>query len=380
MPIKVTRSSNDYLEHHGILGQKWGKRNGPPYPLKAEDHSPSEEKAGWEKSVSRATNVYEKARKIKKVADESIERNNPNQKHSEEEKLSKRKPWDEKLDTEFKGTNITNKTWSKKQRNTAISVGVAVVAAYGIYKCAKFIDDDEMGKLAMKSIAISGLAASSILKSKTANSEKHTRLTDYENDEEKNNNILSSYKKIETPEQPASSMHKTNPEGGTVNCMYCTTAMEMRQRGYDVSAAYEKGNGLTFNDYKKAWPDAKTDIIPEAQKAFAENASDDDFYNYLDYIQNHTMTKESLTKTLTDLYGNNARGNLMIADSIFGSAHSVYFTITDGKVDAYDGQTSEHYKLGEPGDLLSRYTYTSSIRFDDSEPNMQMLEPLLKRK
>ena len=24
---------SDYLYHHGIKGQKWGKRNGPPYPL-----------------------------------------------------------------------------------------------------------------------------------------------------------------------------------------------------------------------------------------------------------------------------------------------------------------------------------------------------------
>lgn len=23
-----------FLEHHGIKGQKWGVRNGPPYPLK----------------------------------------------------------------------------------------------------------------------------------------------------------------------------------------------------------------------------------------------------------------------------------------------------------------------------------------------------------
>ena len=44
---------NDELYHHGILGQKWGKRNGPPYPLKASDHSTSEKKAGWRKSLKK---------------------------------------------------------------------------------------------------------------------------------------------------------------------------------------------------------------------------------------------------------------------------------------------------------------------------------------
>lgn len=24
---------SEFLEHHGIIGMHWGKRNGPPYPL-----------------------------------------------------------------------------------------------------------------------------------------------------------------------------------------------------------------------------------------------------------------------------------------------------------------------------------------------------------
>lgn len=51
----------DAIKHHGILGQRWGKKNGPPYPLGADDHSALERKLKKSRSSSNNNKKPKKA-------------------------------------------------------------------------------------------------------------------------------------------------------------------------------------------------------------------------------------------------------------------------------------------------------------------------------
>ena len=48
-----------HISHHGILGQKWGNRNGPPYPLGGGDYTAAEKRAIYTKR-RRGNSIYNK--------------------------------------------------------------------------------------------------------------------------------------------------------------------------------------------------------------------------------------------------------------------------------------------------------------------------------
>lgn len=76
--------TNEELYHHGIQGQKWGQRNGPPYPLSKSAHSSREKKKQWWKSLlgGDSQSKSDKKNKPKK----KVEVKNQNEEKTEEEK------------------------------------------------------------------------------------------------------------------------------------------------------------------------------------------------------------------------------------------------------------------------------------------------------
>ena len=170
MPYTVITNSGE-LYHHGILGQKWGKRNGPPYPLGASDHSAREKKAGWTKSLKKtgtAIATYRKdvssAKKRRETRDadiqkryfkdmEDIERGYKRGQNLSEKDQKRENAADDRATESWKKSKEqykADKDAAKKELSKTIDVekvkkvakiGAAVavtgLAAYGAYKVTK---------------------------------------------------------------------------------------------------------------------------------------------------------------------------------------------------------------------------------------------------
>lgn len=99
--MKCTRSNmndydKDYLVHHGILGQKWGQQNGPPYPL---DKS--------QKTVAELKNAARTAISVVKNKKKQIQRNqNLKKARKAREEESERKDLVKKLSTKGSSSEI----------------------------------------------------------------------------------------------------------------------------------------------------------------------------------------------------------------------------------------------------------------------------------
>lgn len=255
-----------FLVHHGITGQKWGVRNGPPYPLSAGQHSAKERKADW-RSILASNNA--------KKASGSID-------------ISK--------EAKFRLT--------EKQKR-AIKIGAAIAAtaliSYGGYKLYKsgaldqYIDTGDK-----KVIDILNNKETDVLHETTR--ERLSRCNPH-------------FTKV-----PYNTPYNRN-------CGNAVIAYEMRCRGQDVQA---RGNsiGMTFSNFGQFFKGINSDSV--SQLNIDAPSLSDEAYKALvgaspvskqvarELSDRGAQVKRQLASQLSEAYPQGSRGSLILSAS-FGS-------------------------------------------------------------
>lgn len=274
----------DELYHHGILGMKWGKMNGPPYPIGSGDHSASEKKAGWKKSLN-GKNPDEYDRKKSKSSSEKKE------------------------------FHLTDE--QKRRIKIGVTVAASALAAYGAYKIATNPKVQDLVKAGMNQMKNPG----GVNNSGPDNSILEGHFTKNENfvhDISKDfSGINPNYKNTDSKFQMLSDLPDKSPLA-EVNCVACTTSYELKCRGYsNITAQLTDTRKLPFNDLM-------TTLYKNPQ-------IEGSMFN--DYKQ---LAKE-LAKQ-----GNGARGNLILGFQ-GGGGHSIAYEVVKGKTVFMDCQMGKSF-------------------------------------
>lgn len=133
------------------------------------------------------------------------------------------------------------------------------------------------------------------------------------------------------------------------NCMLCTTAYDLRRRGYEVRA--KKASYGYFTDELKAWyPKAKIKTVVGFDEKGKPSTKD-----MTTTVKNHLIQQ-----------GDGARGNLMITWRGMTGGHSVAYEVQNGKVTIVDAQINKVYV--NPDQFLRQCAPTVSYARLDNVP------------
>lgn len=320
---------NNTLAHHGILGMKWGRKNGPPYPIGVSDHSASEKKAGWRKSLDRpAKDTHTKKGSSKNDAG-----------------------------TEKRG--LTDK--QKKAIKIGIAATATTLAVIGGYKLAKSGKLDPMiekGRDALDKL----MGKSEFREQKIGNAGVGGDAKSL------------GFKKKLIKESPEKFINKINPKFSSdvayqMNCGNCSLAFELQSRGLNVEA---RGNptGMTMANMGRFFKGIKSESFCEINNV--DVPAFDTVKSYSDLRNRGQKVYEIAANKISDQFKDGSRGVMYIP--LQRGAHFMNWVKEDGFVKIYDAQDPKRDVLA---DVFSLYEYHpnllddtfSALRLDDLELN-----------
>lgn len=290
----ITKPTLEELYHHGIKGQKWGVKNGPPYPLSSK--------------ISTG-------------------------------KALKKSPSSKKGQTANK-----NKSQKYGMIDPLIAYALLTVGGYavtGLVLGGAALADKIAYKNGKKKI--SKLREKEAIDPKTGLHLKNEQMTEKED------------LKATNPERK----NLKNQEGAGNNCTFCTTAYDLRRRGFDVHA------GTTIKGYTNAeiaswYKKGKFTKIEQTPETLTSRSAAQDF----------------IKQSIINSSGEGSRGNITVRwDGTF-SGHSMIYEVHDGKLILMDGQINAVYK--NPDIILSRVNPSSVnfMRTDNLTPDYEKLKKM----
>lgn len=306
------------LYHHGILGQKWGKRNGPPYPLNASAHSSSERKAGYKKSIGggRNENLYSK-----------------------------------------------NKSTKNVNKQGELVAAAVTAAAY-------------MAIIVTPVLIAKGKERSDFKNAQKLLDEHRSKNSSGKIDEKTGFHMKENKTSVEEDLKAVNPIHdKVSATNQSVNqnCVLCTATYEMRRRGYDVTADLTSKPLPGMEMYKKMFPNAKQSTIGDTSFLSSKSTPAN-----LDLDKTKMQAfREASTKAVSGQNTEHAKAVIkemskqpdsrgaMAINWGAGGGHMVAYEVKNGKFMIRDSQIGKTFEGAELEKLLATSVIASYARLDN---------------
>ena len=312
-----------YLAHHGVAGQKWGQRHGPPYPLSRNPANAKRARVDYKSNLGKGVAIT--AGTLLGLAGMAgvalatgyvippvgaVIATGMGSLISQEYKTHKSRRLTEERDEIAKKHELKE---SPEQKETRKKKQKAIFDAQDeLYANFNPLESTNTAKLEYSSTTNKRLQKALEIK-------KDTKISE----------VLGSKNQELASKTPEKISHGVNPNYSKVaagyhdNCLKCSLTMEMRMRGYDVQAKASRASEIESMSQQST---------PGLMAHFTKTP---DTYAYSKFTRSKNIIKEK------DFINSLPDGRYMVnGPTNTGGGHSIYGIKKDGKITYYDTQSN----------------------------------------